>query len=48
MLDPDGHYRGLLAWLSGLVDNGYVSQNAIDRLVIVDEVGAALAACADD
>jgi uncharacterized protein (TIGR00730 family) len=48
MLDPDGHYRGLLAWLSGLVDKGYVAQTAIDRLVIVDEVGAALAACADD
>jgi uncharacterized protein (TIGR00730 family) len=48
MLDPDGHYRGLFAWLSGLVDNGYVAQTAIDRLVIVDEVGAALAACAED
>src|SRR6201996_6276802 len=45
MLDPDGHYRGLLAWLSGLVDTGYVSQSALDRLVVVGEVGEALAAC---
>jgi hypothetical protein len=28
-----------------LVDSGYVSQAALDRLVVVDEVGSALAAC---
>jgi uncharacterized protein (TIGR00730 family) len=48
MLDPGGHYAGLLTWLSGLVDNGYVSQTAMDRLVIVDDIAAALAACAHD
>jgi hypothetical protein len=31
-----------------LVDSGYVSQAALDRLVVVDEVGAALAACSGD
>ena len=48
MLDPAGHFDGLRAWLYGLVDSGYVSQDALDRLVVVDEVGAALAACAPD
>ncbi|MBS4727059.1 TIGR00730 family Rossman fold protein [Mycobacterium sp. SM1] len=45
LLDPAGHYDGLRAWLVGLVDTGYVSRAALDRLVVVDEVGAALAAC---
>ncbi|WP_164478436.1 LOG family protein [Mycolicibacterium stellerae] len=46
MLDPFGHYDGLRAWLNGLIDSGYVSQNALDRLVVVDDVDDALAACA--
>jgi uncharacterized protein (TIGR00730 family) len=46
MLDPGGHFDGLRAWLYGLFDSGYVSQSALDRLVVVDEVGAAVAACA--
>jgi uncharacterized protein (TIGR00730 family) len=46
MLDPFGHYAGLLAWLHGLTDSGYVSQNALDRLVVVDDVDDALDACA--
>src|SRR5690242_1676337 len=46
MLDPGGHYEVLLAWLAGLVDSGYVSQIAMDRLVVVDKVAAAVAACA--
>jgi uncharacterized protein (TIGR00730 family) len=46
MLDPFGHYDGLLAWLRGLVDSGYVAPGALDRLVVVDDVDAALAACA--
>ena len=46
MLDPEGHYDGLRAWLAGLVDSGYVAQAALDRLLVVDEVDAALAACA--
>jgi len=45
MLDPGGHYEVLLAWLAGLVDSGYVSQIAMDRLVVVDKVAAAVAAC---
>jgi len=46
MLDPFGHYDGLLAWLRGLVDSGYVAPGALDRLVLVDDIDAALAACA--
>src|SRR3984885_968407 len=45
MLDPGGHFDGLRAWLYGLIDSGYVSQAAMDRLVVVDEVTAAIAAC---
>ncbi|MBO0679600.1 TIGR00730 family Rossman fold protein [Mycolicibacterium sp. S2-37] len=46
MLDPIGHYGGLLDWLRGLVDSGYVAQGALDRLLVVDDVSAALEACA--
>ncbi len=46
LLDPFGHYDGLLTWLRGLVDSGYVSSEALDRLVVVDEVSAALDVCA--
>lgn len=47
MLDPLGHYDGLLAWLRGLVDSGYVGTGALERLVVVDDVAAALDACAE-
>jgi uncharacterized protein (TIGR00730 family) len=46
MLDPWGHYEGLWIWLNGLLDSGYISQVAMDRLVLVDKVGAAVEACA--
>jgi len=46
MLDPLGHYEGLWIWLNGLLDKGYISQVAMDRLVVVDKVGAAVEACA--
>jgi hypothetical protein len=46
LLDPFGHYDGLLAWLRGLVGTGYVAQPALDRLIVVDNVDAALGACA--
>lgn len=45
MLDPDGHYEGLLNWLHSLLTTGYVSQTALDRLVVVKDVDAAMAAC---
>ena len=46
LLDPNGHYDALRAWLYGLLDAGYVSQAALNRLVVVDDVEAALTACA--
>ncbi|KGI69387.1 TIGR00730 family Rossman fold protein [Mycolicibacterium rufum] len=46
MLDTLGHYDGLLAWLRGLVGSGYVGEGALERLIVVDDVDAALAACA--
>lgn len=46
MLDPFGHYDGLLAWLRGLLDTGYVGAGALDRLIVVADVSAAMAACA--
>jgi uncharacterized protein (TIGR00730 family) len=46
LLDPFGHYAGLLAWLHGLTDSGYVSKGALNRLVVVDDVDDALDACA--
>ena len=46
LLDPAGHYDGLRTWLSSLVETGYVAQAALDRLVVVDDVEAALEICA--
>lgn len=46
LLDPLGHYEGLWLWLCGLLDSGYISQAAMDRLALVDKVSAALDACA--
>jgi uncharacterized protein (TIGR00730 family) len=46
LLDPDGHYDGLWAWLEGLVETGYVHPGALDRIVVVRDVEAALALCA--
>ncbi|HET9876305.1 MAG TPA: TIGR00730 family Rossman fold protein [Mycobacterium sp.] len=46
LLDPVGHYAGLRSWLNGLVADGYIPQAAIRRLTVVDDVAAALAACA--
>lgn len=47
LLDPDGHYDGLLAWLDGLRDSGYVAPGALDRLLTVQDVDAALDLCAE-
>ena len=48
LLDPHGHYDGLRGWLSSLVESGYVTQAALDRLVVVDDIEAALALCAKE
>jgi uncharacterized protein (TIGR00730 family) len=46
MLDPDGHYDGLRTWLDGLLVGGYVSTAALDRLLVVRDIEAALDLCA--
>ncbi|MDT7617712.1 MAG: hypothetical protein QOF00_5159 [Pseudonocardiales bacterium] len=46
LLDPDGHYAGLLEWVRNLGDRGFVRPEAIERLVVATDVDAALDACA--
>jgi len=46
ILDPMGHYDGLFDWLEGLMDNDYVCQASLDRLVVVRDIESALTACA--
>lgn len=46
LLDPHGHYSGLRRWLDSLVPTGYVSQAALDRLVISEDIAHALDRCA--
>lgn len=48
LLDPDGHYDGLLRWLDTLVPSGYVAQSALDRLALAVDVETALNLCAGD
>jgi uncharacterized protein (TIGR00730 family) len=45
LLDPDGHWSGLLDWLGGLVDRGFTSRAALRRLVVAADVTSALDAC---
>lgn len=42
VVDVDGFYRGLLGWLTGLVDAGFARRAALDLLVLADSVPAAL------
>ncbi|WP_214364320.1 TIGR00730 family Rossman fold protein [Pseudonocardia sp. H11422] len=46
VLDPDGHYSGLLAWLRELVERGFTGAGALERMVVVADVTTALDACA--
>lgn len=48
LLDPAGHYDGLRSWLESLAHTGYVTRAALDRLVVVGEVDAALDLCAGE
>ena len=48
LLDPHGHYDGLRGWLGSLVESGYVTQAALDRMVVVDDIEVALALCANE
>jgi len=46
LLDPSGHFDGLLDWLNELRGTGFVSAQGLDRLIVTRDVGAALDACA--
>lgn len=46
MLDPFGHFDGLMQWIDGLRSGGFVQERAIDRLVRVLTVDEAMNACA--
>ncbi|BDB44405.1 MULTISPECIES: TIGR00730 family Rossman fold protein [Mycobacterium] len=48
ILDPWGHYEPVRAWIYGLLDSGYISRAAVDRLTVVDKVSEALQACTPD
>ena len=45
LLDPFGHYDGLLVWLRDLREHGFVSDYALDRLIVTADIDAALDAC---
>lgn len=46
LLDPNGHYTGLLDWLDELRAGGFVSAAGLATLQVCREVDTALAACA--
>jgi uncharacterized protein (TIGR00730 family) len=46
LLDPDGHYAGLLDWVREIGGRGFVRPEAISRLVVATDVAEALDACA--
>lgn len=45
LLDPDGHWDGLLAWVSGLTGRGFAGPGPMARLRVVTDVATALDAC---
>lgn len=46
LLDPVGHYTGLLEWLRSMVGTGFVAQRALDGLQVTADVAEALDRCA--
>jgi uncharacterized protein (TIGR00730 family) len=42
LLDPDGFYSGLLAWLGELADTQFVRRSALEMVTVVGSVPAAL------
>jgi len=42
LLDPEGFYDGLLAWLAELASTAFVRREALDLLVVTRSIGAAL------
>ena len=46
LLDPDGHYAGLLDWVRGLATHGFLRDPALTRIAVARDVDTALGACA--
>lgn len=46
LLDPDGHYDGLLEWIRGLTESGFATPRSLNALTVVADVDAAMDACA--
>lgn len=46
LLDPDGHWAGLLDWVAGLIGRGFAGPGPMERLSVVTDVAGALDACA--
>lgn len=46
LLDPDGHYDGLWAWLEELVNKEYVHPGALTWIVVARDIEGAMAVCA--
>ncbi|MFB7722630.1 TIGR00730 family Rossman fold protein [Nocardia sp. NPDC056100] len=44
VLDPDGHYRGLFAWLEELRERGYAGREAMDRVIVTGDLAEAFEA----
>ncbi|MBM2622478.1 TIGR00730 family Rossman fold protein [Actinoplanes sp. LDG1-06] len=42
LLDPEGFYDGLLAWLSQLGDTAFVRAEALERVIVAKSIGSAL------
>jgi uncharacterized protein (TIGR00730 family) len=47
MLDPLGHFDGLLTWLESMVDTGFVARRALDGLHVTSDLEDALDRCAE-
>ncbi|MGN5239123.1 MULTISPECIES: TIGR00730 family Rossman fold protein [unclassified Rhodococcus (in: high G+C Gram-positive bacteria)] len=45
LLDPVGHYTGLLTWLESMVDTGFVARRALDSLQVTADIEDALDRC---
>ncbi|WP_016932060.1 MULTISPECIES: TIGR00730 family Rossman fold protein [Rhodococcus] len=46
LLDPVGHFDGLLTWLGSMVDTGFVARRALDGLGVTTDLADALDRCA--
>ena len=42
LLDPDGFYEGLMAWLGKLADTEFVRRTALEKVLVVGSIEAAL------